>query len=52
MEFKKLNRGPMNILGHLRTIQEIAAKAYGRPTSAMRTQYDVGGRPVIFIHNP
>lgn len=47
-----MNRGPMNILGHLRTIQEIAAKAYGRPTSAMRTQYDVGGRPVIFIHNP
>jgi hypothetical protein len=52
MEFKKKDRGPMNILGHLRKIQGIAAKAYGRPTSAMTTQYEVGGRPVIFIHNP
>lgn len=52
MDFKKKDRGPLNILGHLRTIQEIAAKAYGRPTSAMTTQYEVDGRPVIFIHNP
>lgn len=52
MDFQKQDRGPMNILGHLRTIQDIAAKAYGRPTSAMKTQYDVGGQPVIFIHNP
>lgn len=52
MEFKKQNKGPFNSLGRLRQLQEGAARVYGRPTSAMRTNYDVDGKPVIFIHNP
>ena len=42
----------MNFLGHLRQLQEMTAKVYGRPTSAMTTRYEVDGKPVIFIHNP
>jgi hypothetical protein len=52
MKFEKHNRGPMNFKGHLRQFQEMAARAYGRPTSAMTTMYEVGNKPVIFIHNP
>lgn len=52
MEFIKRNDGPMNSLGYVHQLQGMAAKAYGRPTSAMTTNYSVGGKPVIFIHSP
>ena len=52
MEFKKRPKGPFNVLGRVRRLQEAGAKAWGRPTSAMRTNHSVDGRPVIFIHTP
>lgn len=52
MEFIKRKKGPFNSLGYIRKVQENMAKAYGRPTSAMTTNYEVSGKSVIFIHNP
>ena len=52
MEFTKLKRGPFDLKNKLRTQQDRLAKAWGRPTNGMRTNYKVNSIPVIFIHNP
>jgi Sulfotransferase family len=45
-------KGPFGLVDHLHSLQAVLAKAWGRPTSAMRTDLRHTGRPVIFLHNP
>lgn len=52
MNLERLPNGPFDIIGRGHRLQAAAAKLVGRPTSAMRTRYEVDGKPVIFLHTP
>ena len=52
MKFVARPNGPFNVIGKLHQLQSRLAKAYGRPTDAMRTDLVCDGKPVIFLHNP
>lgn len=52
MEFTKIKRGPFDLKSRVKSGQERLAKIWGRPTGGMRTNYELNGTPVIFIHNP
>ena len=53
MTLAPLPRGPWRITKDgLHTLQHRLARVYGRPGSGMLTDVQLGGRPVIFLHNP
>ncbi len=49
---ERLDRGLMAIVDRLQEWQSALGRLYGRPTSGMLTDFQLEGRPVIFLHNP
>lgn len=45
-------RGPFGLKTKMQHIQERLAKANGKPTSGMRTDFVCGDKKVLFLHNP
>lgn len=45
-------KGPFGLVDRIHDLQAVLARAWGRPTSAMRTDLVCDGKPVIFLHNP
>ena len=45
-------RGPFGLKTKMRSIQGRLAKAHGKPTAGMRTDFKRAGKNVIFLHNP
>jgi hypothetical protein len=52
MDLTRRPKGPFGIADKAHALQAGLAKLWGRPTSAMRTDLERGGQPVIFLHNP
>ncbi len=52
MQFVRRCKGPLGLIDRIHALQSILAKAYGRPTDAMRTDLVRDGQTVIFLHNP
>lgn len=45
-------KGPFGLIDRVHEVQSVLARAWGRPTDAMRTDLVRDGAPVIFLHNP
>jgi hypothetical protein len=45
-------KGPFGLIDRIHAVQAVLARAWGRPTDAMRTDLTCNGKPVIFLHNP
>lgn len=48
----RIARGPFGLKDRVSHLQDLLGRAWGQPNLGMQTEFTIGSRPVIFLHNP